>query len=297
MNAIATRTQIELKNVLFATDLSEAAAAATPYAKTIAKTYGAHLFVLHVMPPAVDPMTSPEIWASAGEANRIPVERYRAELSEQFAEFHSDILMPEGDIRELLPQIVSEKKIDLVVIGTRGRSGLKKFFLGSVAEELFRQISCPVLTVGPHASTSLDVDGGPRRILYATNFSEQSGLAASFAVSLAEEFQANLTLTHCIADPAVGELVNKTQLEDHFRGQLRSLVPAEAESWCKVEYVVKEGEAAEGILEAARERNVNLIVLGVHPETGFPGASTHLPTATAHKVVSHANCPVLTIRH
>jgi nucleotide-binding universal stress UspA family protein len=64
-----------------------------------------------------------------------------------------------------------------------------------------------------------------------------------------------------------------------------------------VEYVVKQGEAADMILEVAKERNVDLIVLGVHPEKGFPGASTHLPMATAHKVVSHANCPVLTIRH
>jgi nucleotide-binding universal stress UspA family protein len=297
MNATATRTKIELKNVLFATDFSDTAAAAMPYAKTIAKAYGAHLFVLHVMPPAIDPMTSPETWARAGEANRIQSEECRQELRDEFADFRPDILMPEGDIRALLPLIVSQKKIDLVVIGTRGRSGVKKFFLGSVAEELFREISCPMLTVGPHASAPVNVNEVPRQILYATNFSAQAGLAAAFAVSLAEEFQADLTLTHCVAGPSAGELVNKAQLENHFREQLRSLVPAEAESCCKVEYVVKEGDAAEGILEAARERNVNLIVLGVHPETGFPGASTHLPMATAHKVVSHANCPVLTIRH
>lgn len=50
MNTTATRTRIELKNVLFATDLSDAASAAIPYAKEIAKRYEAHLFVLHVRP-------------------------------------------------------------------------------------------------------------------------------------------------------------------------------------------------------------------------------------------------------
>ncbi len=182
-------------------------------------------------------------------------------------------------------------------MGTRGRTGVGKFFLGSTAEEIFRQVRCPVLTVGPHARATLGTNGGPRKILFATDFSAESGLAASYAVSFAEELQANLTLMHCIASPAAGDLVNAAQLEDHYRKQLHALVPAEAETWCRVECVVKEGEAANAILEAAKERNVNLIVLGVRPETGFPGASTHLPIATAHKVVSQANCPVLTIRH
>jgi nucleotide-binding universal stress UspA family protein len=75
------------------------------------------------------------------------------------------------------------------------------------------------------------------------------------------------------------------------------LVPEEAQSWCNVTYVVNQGLPADGILAVARQQDVDLIVLGVRPETGFPGASTHLPIATAHKVVSQANCPVLTIRH
>jgi len=297
MNATATRTQIQLKNVLFATDFSEAAGAAMPYAKNIAKAFGAHLFVLNVRPEIVDPMTSPQTWAMAAEAAKVEDERHRKELSEQFGDVHADILMPEGDIRTLLPYIVSQKKIDLVVIGTRGRSGVKKFFLGSVAEEIFREISCPVLTVGPHAGGALGTDGGPRRILYATDFSAESQLAAGYAVALAEEFQASLTLLHSLPNPAVGDLVNAAQLEGHYRKLLSGLVPAEAEAWCKVEYVVKHGDAGQGILDAARERNVDLIILGVHPLKGFPGASTHLPIATAHKVVSHADCPVLTIRH
>ena len=66
--ATATRTRIELKNVLFATDLSDAASAAIPYAKEIAKRYEAHLFVLHVRPPVVNPMTPPQTWVNVEEA-------------------------------------------------------------------------------------------------------------------------------------------------------------------------------------------------------------------------------------
>jgi nucleotide-binding universal stress UspA family protein len=297
MKVTSTRTRIELKNVLFATDLSDAASAAIPYAKEIAKRYGAHLFVLHVRPPVVNPMTPPQTWANSEEASGIEDERHQKELTAQFAGANADILIQEGDVRSALASIIDKKKIDLIVIGTRGRSGIKKLFLGSVAEEIFRQVSCPVLTVGPHVSSALVPDGGPRKILYATDFSQESQLAASYAASLAQEFQASLTLTHALGNPAVGELVNTAQLENHYLEQLRGLVSPEAEAWCKVEYVVKEGKPADRILEVAKERNVDLIILGVRPETGFPGASTHLPITTAHKVVSHANCPVLTIRH
>ena len=58
----------------------------------------------------------------------------------------------------------------------------------------------------------------------------------------------------------------------------------------------KPRRTAERILEVAKERNANLIVLGIRRSGGFPGAVTHLPFATAHKVVSHATCPVLTVR-
>jgi nucleotide-binding universal stress UspA family protein len=295
--ATATRTQIQLKNVLFATDFSEAAAAAMPYAKSIARAFAAHLTVLYVRPPVVNPMTPPRTWASAEEAAKVREAWQRSELAQQFAGFRADILMPEGDVRAELPDILRQKKIDLLVMGTHGRAGVRKFFLGSVAEEILRDVSCPVLTVGPNAARGFGADGGPHRILYATDFRSESQLAAGYAVSLAEEFQASLTLVHCLPAPGAGELVNASQLETHYRRQLGNLVPAEAEAWCKVECIVKHGDPAKGILEAAKERNVDLIVLGVRPDTGFPGASSHLPLPTAHKVVSQAECPVLTIRH
>jgi len=297
MNATATRTRIELKNVLFATDLSDAASAAIPYAKEIVKKYGAQLFVLHVRPPAVNPMTPPQTWVNVEEVAKIEDERQRRNLAAQFGEENAEILIEEGDVQSAMESAIRNHKIDLVVIGTRGRSGFKKFFLGSVAEEIFRQASCPVLTVGPRAAMSLIPHASPRKILFATDFSAESHQAAAYAISLAQEFQATLTLAHVVHGPGAGELVNAAQLESHFRTQLRTLVPAEAEMWRNVEYVVREGEAAETILDMAKNRNVDLIILGVRPEAGFPGASTHLPIATAHKVVSHANCPVLTIRH
>jgi nucleotide-binding universal stress UspA family protein len=79
-------------------------------------------------------------------------------------------------------------------------------------------------------------------------------------------------------------------------GSCAKLVPPEAEMWCELHFAVEHGPAAEKILEVAKQRKADLIVLGVRRPSGFPGAATHLPMATAHKVFTHAACPVLTVR-
>ena len=168
--------------------------------------------------------------------------------------------------------------------------------LGSVAEEIFRTVLCPVLTVGPHADAARSADGQIREILYATDFASSSPAAAAYAVSLAQEFQARLILLHVIAEPKVGELVSSHDTIEASKNLLRKLVPAEAFASCKPEFFVERGNPADRILELARLRESGLIVLGVKPEEGVPGAATHLLNATAHKIVSHAECPVLTVR-
>jgi nucleotide-binding universal stress UspA family protein len=296
MKAATARTRTQIKNILFATDFSPAATAAIPYAREIARHFGADLHALHVRPPIVSPVTSPFSWAVEREAAQVADHEHRTALLGAFAEIRTEVLIEEGDIQSSLTSAIHKDLIDLVVIGTRGRSGLGKLLLGSVAEEIFREVSCPVLTVGPHSPSSPAPDGRFREILYATDFSPESEAAAAYAVSLAQEFQARLTLMHVISEQKTGELVSAGQLTASIEQLLRKLVPPEAESWCKPEVIVESGDAAEKILEVSKQRNTDLIVLGVKPESGIPGAGTHLPIATAHKIVSHAICPVLTVR-
>jgi nucleotide-binding universal stress UspA family protein len=296
MKAAIARTRTQIKNILFATDFSAAASAAIPYVREIAKHYGADLHALHVRPPIVSPVASPYSWAAEREAAQIADEGHRSALLAAFGGIQPKVIIEDGDIHSCLQAAIQEEKIDLVVIGTTGRSGLGKLLMGSVAEEIFRDVSCPVLTVGPHSPSAPAPDGRLREILYATDFSPEAEAAASYAVSLAQEFQARLTLMHVISAQKPGELVGAWQLSASIEQLLRKLVPAEAESWCKPEYIVECGDAAEKILEVSKQRNTDLIVLGARPESGFPGAGTHLPIATAHKIVSHASCPVLTVR-
>ncbi len=296
MKAADVRTRIQLKNILYATDFSATANAAAPYAAELTKHYGARLYALHVRPSAVNPMTPPESWKGLEEAAEIEAGRARRKILDTLPEVQPEVLINEGDLWLNVADAIKENDIDLVVVGTHGRSGVSKFLLGSAAEEIFRQAPCPVLTVGPGSVSEPKPSGEFTRILFATDFSSESASAASYAVSLAQEYQARLTLLHVLTEPKAGDLVQPSDLKASSRQLLRSLVPLEAELWCVPNYVVEQGAVADKILDVAGEHATDLIVLGVRQPHGFPSAATHLPMATAHKVVSRAKCPVLTVR-
>jgi nucleotide-binding universal stress UspA family protein len=297
MKTATARTAVRLHNILFATDFSPAAAQAIPYVKMLAKHYDADLVSLHVRPPVVNPMTEPGTWPVDIEAAKAQDAGHRKEVLDTFAGFRAQVLIEEGSIQACLDAAMAKNDTDLVVIGTRGRTGLGKLLMGSVAEEIFRTVSCPVLTVGPHCDSSRGPSGQIREILYATDFSPGSQGAAAYAVSLAEEFHSRLILLHVIPQPKAGDLVSAADVTASSEKLLRKLVPPAAEAWRKPECFVERGDPAEKILEFANGRETDLIVLGVRAEESVPGAATHLPIATAHRIVSHATCPVLTVRH
>jgi len=293
MKPATARTRTRFENILFATDFSPAAAHAIPFIKKFGRHFQSNLVALHVKPPVVNPMTQPATWPVDVEAAKEFDKEHREELLDTFAGINTDVLIEEGDIQSRLDKAIQEHNTDLVIIGTRGRTGLAKILLGSVAEEIFRTVPCPVLTVGPHSDPA---KANIREILFATDFASEAPAAAAYAVSLAQEFQARLTLLHVVPEPKPGDLVSWSNVQESSKNLLRKLVPAEAEAWCKPEYFVERGDPGQRILDLANVRAVDLIILGAQPEKGVPGAATHLPIATAHKVVAHANCPVLTVR-
>jgi nucleotide-binding universal stress UspA family protein len=296
MKAPDTQARIETKNVLFPTDFSSAADAAIPYATEIVRRFGAKLYAVHVRPPIVNPMTEPAAWPALERAAKAEADAQTQALRAAFAEIKPEVMIEEGDFWRILQSAIEKQEIDLIVLGTRGRSGAAKFLLGSRAEEIFRKAPCAVLTIGPRSHAKPPRGGEFREILFATDFGPASTGAAPYAISLAQEFQARLTMLHVIAEGEAGDLVNAAELTESAGRLLRKLVPAEVELWCEPHFAVEHGPIAEKILEVAKERKVDLIVMGVHRPSGFPGAATHLPMATAHKVVTHAECPVLTVR-
>jgi nucleotide-binding universal stress UspA family protein len=295
MKAATARNRIEIKNILFATDFSPAAAAALPFAAEIAQRFGARLFAVHAKTPESYALPATEIWPAIEVETENQKEQLKATMRQQFPNVESDVLVDDGGVWGVIDGLAKMKKADLIVVGTHGRRGIGKFLLGSVAEEIIRQASCPVLTVGPHSETEAPREAKFKHIVYATDFGEGSHAAASYAIQLAEEHQAHLTLLHVIEHPKAGDLVHPRELEVAAIGSLRALVDGEAELWCEPKVAVRHGSPAEKILEVAAKDQADLIVLGVRNFKGVLRA-THLSTAVAHQVISQASCPVLTIR-
>ena len=293
MQAVQARTRITLKNILFATDFSQAAGAAAPIAIQIARRYGAKVYGVHVNRFDDYTAAAPSAWAAIAEAAQKETKEDAGRLNEQLQSIEHEVVIGEGNLWEVLSNMIQQKEINLVVVGTRGRTGFGKTLLGSVAEQILRQSPCPVLTVGPHVNPWSDEYVKMREILYATNLATDTPVAAPYAISLAQENQAHLVLLHVIEDPKAGDLVDSPEVTDLKERKLQQLVTEQAGLWCEPTYIVEQGPAAEKILDVAKRRPTDLIVLGARPAKGL---ATHMNIGTVHKVVSQAKCPVLTVR-
>lgn len=296
MATLNTQTRIAVKNIAFATDLSPASYAALPFAAEFARHFGAKVFGFHVKSPSVYVIPEMPVMPVPDEETRGAGQELGERLKDQLTGVPYEVVIGHGDTWAALANLIEERKIDLIVIGTHGRTGLGKALLGSVAERIFRQAPCPVLTVGPHVSKDPERAIQTREILYATDFSAAARAAAPYAFSLAQESQAHLTLLHVVEKPQAGDLVNPAQVIHSALQLLRDMVPAEAGLWCEPHSEVEIGSPAEVILEMAGRRGADLIVLGIRKPTAPVGLVTHFGQATAYKIVSEAKCPVLTVR-
>jgi nucleotide-binding universal stress UspA family protein len=293
MKAAQARTRITLKNILFATDFSAASDGAAPIAIEIARRYGAKVYGVHVNSFDVYTAAAPTAWAAMAEAAERENKEDARRLSEQLEGIEHEVVIGEGNIWEVMSDLIQKREIDLVVLGTRGRTGIEKVLLGSVAEEILRQSPCPVLTVGPHVNLWSDKEPKMREILYATDLEAEYPVATPYALSMAQENQAHLVLLHVIEEPKAGELVDSPEVVDLKKRKLQHLVTEQAGLWCDPSYIVEQGPVAEKILDVAKRRRTDLIVLGARPAKGL---ATHLNMGTVQKVVSQATCPVLTVR-
>jgi len=143
---------MKVERILFPTDFSEGALHALPYAVDLAKHYNAKLHIIHVvydltkaMGIHVPHISHDELykelnkWA-IGEMEKCCVEEIRG-----FKEIEKTVL--KGIPYEEIIKFANDNKIDIIVIGTYGRSGLERFIFGSTAERVVRRAPCPVMTV------------------------------------------------------------------------------------------------------------------------------------------------------
>jgi nucleotide-binding universal stress UspA family protein len=305
---------IEIRRILCPVDYSEFSRRALDHAMAIARWYGSTITVLHVsevMPVAayapVGPIIPPALLTPAD----------RTAMLEATKKFAAAAAVPgvalEFEIAEGRPtrEILERARAlacDLLVLGTHGYAGFDRLALGSVAEKVLRKAECPVLTVPRGVPDAVPIPSALfKHVVCAVDFSASSIRAFGYAVSLAQEADAELTVLHVLelppgtpADLERGESELPRDLRKFVedttkdrRQRLRDMIPATAATYCTVDTVLAVGKPYREILRIAGERRAGLIVLGVH---GHGALDTLIFGSTAHHIVRGATCPVLTRR-
>jgi nucleotide-binding universal stress UspA family protein len=287
---------LSVKSILYLTDFSEPSKSALPWAMIIARNYGAIILALHVLVSGDHDCTNPELRAALARADEQIAQAQMAQLEAKLSGMKHQIIMERGaDIWPIAERAIRDHGVDLLVLGTHGRTGPLKLRLGSVAEEIFRRSPVPVLTIGPEVYIGVHNDARFRRVLFATDFEAESDAAAPVAVAIAQDNRAQLMLLHVLHEPRwAGSRVGPSVAE--IMHELYAMIPKTAELWGRSEAAVKYGEPAKQIVQTAKERCADLIVLGVRDHTDNREQATHSERATAHRVLVHAQCPVLTVR-
>jgi nucleotide-binding universal stress UspA family protein len=303
---------IELTRILVPVDFSDHSQHAVAYAVGIARWYGAGVTALHVFVNSPAANVIPSLYPVAPAP--VSLEPMRDELMTHVRGFVGaaaaydvpiDVAVEEApDVhREILVQ-AEVLKADLIVMGTHGRGALERFMVGSTTEKVLRKAtSCPVMVVPPRAPETPVPPVQFHRILCPVDFSEGSLAALTYALSLAEEADAHLTLLHAIEltsamdevplPPGFSIQTMREAAEADRHRRLDELVPDNVREYCTVHTMVVEGRASRAILRVAAERDADLIVMGVHGRGAF---DLMLFGSNTHHVVRAATCPVLTVQ-
>lgn len=291
-----------LTPILVPTDFSETAQAAADWALEIARTQGATVHLLHVLTlPAPRPHYAPAPPDLQQALQKAAVEQLDAEaerLAGRGIEVVTDLEI--GIPSQVIVHFSEKLAPALMVIGTRGLTGLSHLLLGSTAERVVQHSRCPVLTIHPE-------DAGKHRtlstIVVPTDFSSDAELAIHASRRLLEPLEENtrLVLVHAFNLPveytAYGPIpTSVSYLEDtglEAQEHLDRLAAELRGEGLTVETVAREGYPPEVIVSEAERIGADLIAMGTH---GRSGLAHLLLGSTAERVVQKAPCPVMTVR-
>lgn len=298
--------KIELKNIICTTDFSDVSNAAIPFGIALAKEFGAKLFLCHVIDLSSVAMYGEGFVAPLEQETKI-ADYAHEDLRKLIGDHPVDWepLIPVGHTAGEIARLAEEKNADLVVSATQGRSGLKRFVLGSVTERLMRTLPCPLLVIrGLERDyvASMDKEIGFQRILVGCDFSPDSELTFQYGVSLAQEFQSEVHLAHVIEPAVYKDLLRapmdqtegfEQDLRKKLNKKLAEMIPEEVHNWCTSKTIILAGHPHKELTKYAVVNDVDLIVLGVR---GHGLVETLFVGSTTDRVVRKAPCPVLSVR-
>jgi nucleotide-binding universal stress UspA family protein len=301
---------VSIKRILCPIDFSEFSRHALTRALAIAEARRATVVALHVVPlpspvyPAyveVMPTTPTMLEPAEREALAQALDLFVARHNTSKVLVETEVVDAPTVHGEILAH-ADRTHADLIVMGTHGRSGFQRLFLGSVTEKVLRLAKPPVLTVGKPAEDRPDTTASFGRIVCAIDFSPCSLTAFTYALSLAEGTGAHITALNVLewvpigSDPLFGPgdpTGSQEAMMRTAREHLHAVVTERAAQGVEVEEVVVAGRPHREILNAAAARDADLIVLGIH---GKNAVDRMLFGSTAEPLVRRAICPVLTVR-
>jgi len=285
MQTLDYAAPITVRNILVAADFSAVSEVALLYALGIARRTQAKVYVAHVVPESSQQLAVDDAWR---EAHAMMTDHF---IAGRLDGIENQLLVEQGDVWGKLSQMIRKYDIDFLVTGTRGRNRIAKLLLGSTAEAIFRQAPCPVLTVGPKSKTEVPLEG-PKTILFCTGFSAHSINAGRHALWLAQRQGGLLIVLHVSKEETISE-AQRREVARLAEDRLRALIPGGLNLAQEPKFLVEFGAAADRILAVANREKPDVIVLGVRQPEGF---ARRLKWATAYELVTHAPCPVLTVR-
>jgi nucleotide-binding universal stress UspA family protein len=271
--------------IVLATDFSPASMSAARVAAGISLTFRARVTLLHIFEYVSRHRHQIQLgWIL--ESIRTDVRKKLAEGKQVLNEtgVEVEVIMLEGAVpAQQIVTFMQSCQNPILVMGTHAVAGMERFLLGSTAEEVLRQVRCPVVTVGPHVASSSMNDPFLKKILYATDFSDASLAAVPVLSTLRNSTAACLRILHVSLDH--DPRIEETQQFDSVR---RLLGASESD-----EYVILHGNsAAQAIVDEADKCAADLIVLGVKRASAFV---VHVAPKITFQIVAASPCAVLTI--
>ena len=283
---------VTIKNVAVATDFSSCSEHAVEHGLAVARHFGATLHFFHLLRPSKFAFV-PEMMPALSEVVSRDCDEMVARLSRDHRldgiEYRRRV--EQGEVAEVAGAFVRDEHIDLLIVGTHGRSGVPRMLLGSVAQQIFQSVRCPVLAVGPRAPGAgehLQL----HRVLFSTDLSRESLAAVPWVLTAVREWHTELDVLHVCPS---GNPAHRETME-HLRADLeRDLNRDQASGGdgASPHCNLVAGKPAACVLDFAGRHREDLIVLGLESQRAlYDGpAWSH-----AYEIVRQAPCPVLSIR-
>jgi nucleotide-binding universal stress UspA family protein len=291
---------LQIERILCPVDFSEPSASAYDSAQSLARQYQAKLFLQHVVDftlPAyayyADAVYINELFRTIRDGARRQLQDF-TELHTRSG-VHPECLVQEGGAADSILSFAAAQKVDLIVMGVHGLKGADRAALGSVAAKVLREARCPVLisrkagqrVTAPKSAQDLVQ---LQRIIFCTDFSDPARRALEYALSVAAEYAAEISLLHVLED--VQRLDNIREAIAAATRQIDKLIPPEEGKTAKIKTMVRIGRAYEQIIRFASEIQADLLIMAVRGRNALDLA---VFGSTTYRAIQLGSCSVLAV--